>query len=90
VHLDGKDNLKRMKAMALRRTFLQNPTQRIRFVYTPKHTSWLNAIEPKWVHGKRKVVEFDGLLGTYELADRVCGAFGCPHHEHLTIPQEVA
>jgi hypothetical protein len=26
----------------------------------------------------------------YELADRVCGAFGCPHHEHLTIPQEVA
>jgi hypothetical protein len=48
---------------------------------------WL--IEPKWVHGKRKVVEFDGLLSAYELADRVCGAFGCPHHEHLTIPQEV-
>jgi len=41
-------------------------------------------------HGKRKVVEFDGLLGAYELADRVCRAFGCPHHEHLTIPQEVA
>jgi hypothetical protein len=56
----------------------------------PKQSPWLNAIEPKWVHGKRKVVEFDGLLGTYELADRVCGAFGCPHHEHLTIPQEVA
>jgi hypothetical protein len=57
----------------------------------PKHSPWLNAIEPKWVHGKRKVVEFDGgLLGAYELADRVCGAFGCPHHEHLTIPQEVA
>jgi len=36
------------------------------------------------------VVEFDGLLGAYELAERVCGAFGCPHHEHLTIPQEVA
>ena len=37
-----------------------------------------------------RVVEFDGLLGSYELADRVCGAFGCPHHEHLSIPQEVA
>jgi hypothetical protein len=30
----------------------------------PKHSPWLNAIEPKWVHGKRKVVEFDGLVGT--------------------------
>ena len=56
----------------------------------PKQSPWLNAIEPKWVHGKRRVVEFDGVLGAYELADRVCGAFGCPHHEHLSIPQEVA
>ena len=39
----------------------------------PKQSPWLNAIEPKWVHGKRRVVEFDGLLGAYELADRVCG-----------------
>jgi len=56
----------------------------------PKQSPWLNAIEPKWVHGKRKVVEPDGLLGAYELAERVCGVFGCPHYEHLTIPQEVA
>jgi hypothetical protein len=56
----------------------------------PKQSPWLNAIEPKWVHGKRRVVEFDGLLGSYELAARVCGAFGCPHHEHLSVPQEVA
>ncbi len=56
----------------------------------PKKSPWLNAIEPKWVHGKRKVVEPDGLLGAYELADRVCGVFGCPHYEHLSIPQEVA
>ena len=25
--------------------FLQEPTHRIRFVYTPKHTSWLNQVE---------------------------------------------
>jgi hypothetical protein len=55
-----------------------------------KQSLWLNAIEPKWVHGKRKVVEPDGLLGAYELADRVCGVFGCPHYEHLSISQEVA
>ena len=56
----------------------------------PKQSPWLNAIEPKWVHGKRKVVEPDAHLGAYELADRVCRVFGCPHYEHLSIPQEVA
>jgi hypothetical protein len=56
----------------------------------PKQSPWLNAIEPKWVHAKRKVVEPNGLLGAYELAGRVCGAFGCPHYEHLSLSQEVA
>ncbi len=56
----------------------------------PKQSPWLNAIEPKWVHGKRKVIEPDGLLGAYELAERVCGVFGCAHEPHLSIPQEVA
>jgi hypothetical protein len=56
----------------------------------PKQSPWLNAIEPKWIHGKRKVVETDALLGAYELAERVCGVFGCPHYEHLSVPQEVA
>ena len=56
----------------------------------PKQSPWLNAIEPKWVHGKRKVVEPDGLLGAYELADRVCRVFDCPHYEHLSVPQKVA
>lgn len=56
----------------------------------PKQSPWLNAIEPKWVHGKRKVVEPGGLLGAHELAQRVCRAFDCPHYEHLSIPQELA
>ena len=56
----------------------------------PKKSPWLNPIEPKWVHGKRKVVEPDGLLTAYELADRVCGAFDCPHYEHLSIPENAA
>ena len=41
----------------------------------PKKSPWLNAIEPRWIHGKRKVVEPAGLLGAYELAERVCAAF---------------
>lgn len=63
---------------------------RIVSCFLPKPSPWLNAIEPKWVHGKRKVVEPDGLLGAYELADRVCRVFDSPHYEHLSIPQEVA
>lgn len=38
---------------------------------------------------KRKVVEAEGLLGAYELADRVCRVFDYPHYEHLTIPRKV-
>jgi hypothetical protein len=56
----------------------------------PKKSPWLNAMEPKWIHGKRKVVEPHGLLGAYELAERVFSAFGCPHYEHLSIAENVA
>ena len=56
----------------------------------PKKSPWLNPIEPKWIHGKRKVAEPDELLTAHELADRVCKVFGCTHEPHLSIHQEVA
>jgi hypothetical protein len=56
----------------------------------PKRSPWLNPIEPKWVHAKRKVVEPDGLLTAYELTERVCAVLGCPHYEHLSIPENAA
>jgi hypothetical protein len=56
----------------------------------PKKSPWLNPIEPKWVHGKRRVVEAEGLLTAWELADRACAAFDCPHYEHLSVTENVA
>ena len=56
----------------------------------PRKSPWLNPIEPKWVHTKRKIVEPDGPLSTKELADRVCAAMGCSHEDHLSIPENAA
>ncbi len=35
---------------------------RLLVFYLPSKSPWLNAIEAKWVHGKRAVVEADGTL----------------------------
>jgi hypothetical protein len=56
----------------------------------PSRSPWLNPIEPKWVHGKRRVIEPERLLTADELADRACAALGCPHEPHLALPQKVA
>ncbi len=50
---------------------------------------WLNPIEPKWVHGKRAIVEPARLLSAQEVADRVCAYHGCPHEPHLSLPDTV-
>lgn len=54
--------------------------------YLPVKSPWLNPIEPKWVHGKRRVVEADGLLTAAALRARVCAAFDCPEDEPLCLP----
>jgi hypothetical protein len=58
--------------------------------YLPIKSPWLNPIEPKWVHGKRRIVEPARLLSAHELIERVGAAFDCPHELHLTLAQEAA
>jgi len=63
---------------------------RIVSCYLPIKSPWLNSIEPRWIHGKRRVVEPDRLLTAQELADRICAHFRCDHEDHLAIPEKVA
>ena len=55
----------------------------------PVKSPWLNPIEPRWVHGKRAIVEPTRLLSAHEVAERVCAYHGCPHEPHLTLPDPV-
>jgi hypothetical protein len=63
---------------------------RILVCFLPSKSPWLNPIEPKWTHGKRKVLAPDRLLAAQELADRVCDYYACDHEPHLTIAEQVA
>jgi transposase len=59
---------------------------RIRVCGLPVKAPWLNPIEPKWMHGKRKVVEPDRKLSADELRARVAADFGCPPTPPLSRP----
>jgi hypothetical protein len=49
----------------------------------PIKAPWLNAIEPKWVHGKRAITEPDRKLTGEEVVQRVCGYYGCEQLDRL-------
>ena len=54
----------------------------------PSKSPWLNPIEPKWVHGKRAVVEPERKLTADELQQRLCAHYQCPLLQPLA--QQVA
>ena len=62
---------------------------RIVTCYLPIKSPWLNPIEAKWVHGKRRIVEPVRLLTADEIVERVGACFGCVHEPHLTVIEEV-
>ncbi len=63
---------------------------RIVVCFLPSRSPWLNPIEPKWMHGKRRVLEAKRVLTADELEQRVCATFNCPKEDHLTITASVS
>ena len=60
-----------LQSMATRAVFLQAPQHRIRFVYTPKHTSWLNQIEIWFGILVRRLLKRASFISVAELRERV-------------------
>ncbi len=43
----------------------------------PVQSPWLNPIEPRWLHGKRAIVEPERKLTAQETMERICAHYGC-------------
>jgi transposase len=60
-----------LRSVASRQAFLSEEGHRVRFVYTPKHSSWLNQIEVVFGVIMRKVVRRGSFTSAKDLRDKL-------------------
>lgn len=60
-----------LASVATRKAFLTDASHRVRFVYVPKHTSWLNQVEIWFSVLARRVIRRGSFRSTADLRDRI-------------------
>lgn len=67
--IKGKSGI--LKNQPTRKTFLEQETHRIRFIYTPKHCSWLNPIENWFAKLERHLIKNGHFISVHDLEVKI-------------------